>query len=227
MAPIAVARNAHHLPGRAGDRQRDAAGQTAMRVIADRHRLAQARQLFRREQGLGGEAVDILFGLGDRRFFRRQRRHIGGRQRDNRRGLFNRRRDNDRRGRLNRRRGDNGCGFSSGFGATGATMTGAGFSAGATTTGAGFSTGGVTTTGAGFASGFGSGFVSALGSGAMIAGSGFGRFDVSRRSGWRLRGFHRRFRLQIDPLLIDGETADDQHDQQTENEDDPCEHAPI
>ena len=38
MAPVAVARQPHHLPGRAVDRQRHAAGETAAGVVADRAR---------------------------------------------------------------------------------------------------------------------------------------------------------------------------------------------
>ena len=53
MAPIAVARQPHHLPVRAVDRQFDAALQAAARVVADRHGLAEARQLRFREQKLG------------------------------------------------------------------------------------------------------------------------------------------------------------------------------
>jgi hypothetical protein len=45
MAPIAIARQPHHLPVRAVDRQLDAALQTAARVVADGHRVAEARQL--------------------------------------------------------------------------------------------------------------------------------------------------------------------------------------
>ena len=46
VAPVAVARQPHHLPVRAVDRQFDAALQTAARVIADRHGLADRRQFF-------------------------------------------------------------------------------------------------------------------------------------------------------------------------------------
>ena len=39
MAPVAVARQPHHLPGPAVDRQRDAAGEAALGIEADRARL--------------------------------------------------------------------------------------------------------------------------------------------------------------------------------------------
>ena len=39
MAPVAVARQPHHLPGRPVDRQRLAAGEAAVGVVADRARL--------------------------------------------------------------------------------------------------------------------------------------------------------------------------------------------
>ena len=76
MTPIAVARQPHHLPGRAVDRQFDAALQTAARVVADGHGFAEARQLFFREQDLGRQFFFCGRGLcrrhrrGDGRFRR-------------------------------------------------------------------------------------------------------------------------------------------------------------
>jgi hypothetical protein len=101
MAPIAVARVAHHLPVRPVDRQLDAALQAAARVIADRLRLADARQLHPREQRLGRDRH-----LGNHRPLLRQWRIDDGTGR-----LFRRRcRGRLRRGhcRLRRRHWHNG-----------------------------------------------------------------------------------------------------------------------
>ena len=47
VAPVAVARQPHHLPGRAVDRQRLGAGEAAVRVEADRARLQVGRRRWR------------------------------------------------------------------------------------------------------------------------------------------------------------------------------------
>ena len=68
MAPIAVARQPHDLPGRAVDRQRHGAGETTGGIEADR---------------AGGERNRL--GLAREQFLRRRRRRIGMRQRRQRR----------------------------------------------------------------------------------------------------------------------------------------------
>ncbi len=74
MAPVAIARQPHHLPVRPVDRQLDAALQTAARVVADGHGLAEARQLGRREQRLGRHLVFADGGFRGRH----RRRHGDG-----------------------------------------------------------------------------------------------------------------------------------------------------
>ena len=56
MAPVAIAREPHHLPGLAVDRQRDAAGKAAVGVEADRARLHRHRLEPAREQFPGGSS---------------------------------------------------------------------------------------------------------------------------------------------------------------------------
>ena len=84
MAPIAVARQPHHLPVRPVDRQFDAAGETALRVIADGARAAGGRQLLGREQIFRRRGPFDL-GFADHRPLFRQRRcdddGLGGRRR--------------------------------------------------------------------------------------------------------------------------------------------------
>ncbi len=53
MAPVAVARQPHHLPGLAVDRQRDAAGEAAVGVVADRARRERRGRRLAAEQVLG------------------------------------------------------------------------------------------------------------------------------------------------------------------------------
>ena len=65
MAPIAIARQAHHLPGLAVDRQRLGAGQAAARVKADRARLRLGGRHRASEDFLGGQFR--IGGIGDRR----------------------------------------------------------------------------------------------------------------------------------------------------------------
>ena len=72
MAPVAVARQPHHLPGRAVDRQRHAAGEAAVGVVADRAR---------RHRGRRGLAAEQFLGRGFRivrMFERRQRLRVHG-----------------------------------------------------------------------------------------------------------------------------------------------------
>src|SRR5580700_11163324 len=60
MSPIAVARRAHHLPGRAVDRQRYGAGEAALRIKTD-----------------GVRSKREGFGLARKQLFRRTRQQIG------------------------------------------------------------------------------------------------------------------------------------------------------
>ena len=94
VAPVAITRQPHHLPGLAIARQLDAALQAAARVVADRHRLPERGQVLLAEQVARGEHR-LLLAL----FVRtcgRQRRGLG----DGRRGWSGR----TRLGRLLRRR---------------------------------------------------------------------------------------------------------------------------
>ena len=65
MAPVAVARQPHHLPGLAVDRHRDGAGEAALGVEADRARLQRRRRGAAAEQFLGGRLR--IVGIGERR----------------------------------------------------------------------------------------------------------------------------------------------------------------
>src|SRR3954463_11878593 len=65
MPPVAVAREPHHLPGLAVDRQRDAAGEAAMRVETDRTRSQVGGFYPPREQLFGG--VLRIVRVGKRR----------------------------------------------------------------------------------------------------------------------------------------------------------------
>ena len=66
MAPVAIARQPHHLPGLAVDRQRDGAGETALGVEADRARLQAApASRLRPNSSLAG-CLGIV-GIGERR----------------------------------------------------------------------------------------------------------------------------------------------------------------
>jgi hypothetical protein len=65
MAPVAVAREPHHLPGGAVDRQRLGAGEAAFGVESDHLRLELRRRGLAAEQFLG-RIVGIV-GLGERR----------------------------------------------------------------------------------------------------------------------------------------------------------------
>ena len=81
MAPVAVARQPHHLPGRAVDRQRHAAGEAAVGVVADRARrhldagavlrpnsslagVLRIVRLFERRQRLRFQRAEVLRGRG-------------------------------------------------------------------------------------------------------------------------------------------------------------------
>src|SRR5262249_14837453 len=60
-APVAVARQPHHLPRRPVDRQRRAAAEAALIIGADRMRRSGKRRRFAREQLLGwGRGVRML-----------------------------------------------------------------------------------------------------------------------------------------------------------------------
>ncbi len=62
MAPVAVARQPHHLPGRPVDRQRHAAGETAVGVVADRARRHRGRRGLAAEQFLGRRVGIVRVG---------------------------------------------------------------------------------------------------------------------------------------------------------------------
>ena len=62
IAPVAVARQAHHLPGLAIDRQRLAAGETAARIEADRPRREIGGRKRAAEQFLGGRGGIVRIG---------------------------------------------------------------------------------------------------------------------------------------------------------------------
>ena len=53
IAPVAVTRRSHDLPGRSGDRQRYGAGEAAIEIAADRARRPGKRCRFAREQFFG------------------------------------------------------------------------------------------------------------------------------------------------------------------------------
>ena len=53
IAPVAVTRQPHDLPGRPSDRQRHSAGEAAVGIAADRARRPGKRRRFAREQFLG------------------------------------------------------------------------------------------------------------------------------------------------------------------------------
>jgi hypothetical protein len=73
MRPVAVARQPHHLPGLAVDRQALRAGDAAMGVEADHARLVGLRrQIFARKQFLGADLGVVRIGQ------RRQRLRIDG-----------------------------------------------------------------------------------------------------------------------------------------------------
>ncbi|GCC47483.1 hypothetical protein chiPu_0031673 [Chiloscyllium punctatum] len=65
MAPIAVARQAHHLPGVAVERHLCGAGETALGVAADRSRRHRCRQHLACEQLLRSDRR--IVGVGERR----------------------------------------------------------------------------------------------------------------------------------------------------------------
>ena len=84
VAPIAVARQPHDLPGRAGDRQRHRAGEAAVGIGADRPRRTGKRRQLAAEQILGRRRRRIRIGE------RRQRLRIerAGRRRIERVGIL-------------------------------------------------------------------------------------------------------------------------------------------
>ena len=53
IAPVAVTRRSHDLPGKSGDRQRYGAGEAAVEITADRARWPGKRRRFAREQFFG------------------------------------------------------------------------------------------------------------------------------------------------------------------------------
>jgi hypothetical protein len=53
MAPVAVSRRPHDLPGLTSDRQRDGAGEAAVEITAEHARRSGRRRRFAREQFLG------------------------------------------------------------------------------------------------------------------------------------------------------------------------------
>ncbi len=73
LAPVAVARQPHHLPVRPGDRQRLGAGHAAVGIGADRPWLARRGQLGLAEQHFGWRAGGKRRGAGSG-----HRRHGGG-----------------------------------------------------------------------------------------------------------------------------------------------------
>jgi hypothetical protein len=72
IAPVAVTRLPHDLPGRTSDRQRYGAGEAAVEITADRAWRSGKRRRFAREQFLGRRR------RGVRIFERRQRLGIEG-----------------------------------------------------------------------------------------------------------------------------------------------------
>ena len=62
IAPVAIARQPHHLPGRPGDRQLLGALHAAVRIAADRARRAAKRRQLAGEQFLGRRVLGIRMG---------------------------------------------------------------------------------------------------------------------------------------------------------------------